>query len=358
MLIGEYASILATVADGYSANTYFYSAATPSASTLISRSGAYQGTKEVQIPAGTVCFRSLLLRGDGSSTDANLIIPADGANMEMQGVYPFAKKALQQSASPRSLIFVKDSAASSLLPPNSLYAIRACADADYDGIRFSTFVTTDGYLVAVHDVNINSLAVNPDGSAISTTVMTAESTLAQLNQYDWGLKFGENYRGLKVPMLDDCLKFAAEYNLSVAIDIKNPSSFTSEIVTALVSMLLKHGHDNAQFMRANSTQKTQLHAASRRFSFHAIGDKAYITENLSAFTALMTSDNHIYWSNTGDTDADAISLCYANGFEFTASATTAAELVTAMGNGARYIECEYLGNAKWAAKSYMDSMAQ
>lgn len=104
-------------------------------------------------------------------------------------------------------------------PPYSKYYIKAAAENQYDRIRVNVRKTTDGIYVLIHDNIINNVAVMPDGSAIAETVQSDGHTLAQLNAYDWGLKYGKRYAGLTVPTLETACEYVAMYNLGLTIEI-------------------------------------------------------------------------------------------------------------------------------------------
>ena len=317
------------------------------------------------IPEGATHFRINLAREGASTTNlAPSDITEDDCYFVWRDEYITTLEAedivethkILQSLSPRVLLSCKDGNADPTIPPDSYYAIRETAKSGYDAIRFSVYKTTDNDFVAVHDVTINSLAVNPDGTTISERIETGSCSVAELNQYDWGLKYGEQYRGLEVPMLDDCLRYASLYNLSVAIDFKNPSTYTQADMSAFMDLLLNRGHDNAILIRANSTEQAYMVSRSPRISVEHIGDLASLNSNMERLRALMTGHNHIYWANTGERTTEALSTSYANGFELTGSADTIADLADDISLGARYEEVTGIKNVKEQLRSHTDTL--
>lgn len=320
---------------------------------------------DLTIPEGATHFRLNLAREGASTTNLS---PSDITADDCYFIWrdecitaPEAEEIIEdhkilQSLSPRVLLSCKDGNADPTIPPDSYYAIRETAKSGYDAIRFSVYKTTDNDFVAVHDVTINSLAVNPDGTAISERIETGSCSVAELNQYDWGLKYGEQYRGLGVPLLDDCLRYASLYNLSVAIDFKNPSAYSQADMSAFMDMLLNRGHDNAILIRANNTEQAYMVSRSPRISVEHIGDLDSLTSNMERLKALMTGHNHIYWANTGERTTEAISTSYANGFELTGSAETMANLAEDIGFGVRYEEVAGIKNVKEQLRTYTDAL--
>ena len=320
---------------------------------------------ELTIPEGATHFRINLAREGASTTNLSPSdITADDCYFIWRDEYITAPEAeeiiedhrILQSLSPRVLLSCKDGNADPAIPPDSYYAIKETAKSGYDIIRFSVYKTTDNDFVAVHNITINSLAVNPDGTAISERIETGSCSVAELNQYDWGLKYGEQYRGLEVPMLDDCLRYASLYNLSVAIDFKNPSEYSQADMSAFMDILLNRGHDNAILIRANSTEQAYMVSRSPRISIEHIGDLDSLTSNVERLKALMTGHNHIYWANTGERTAEAISTSYANGFELSGTAGTMTELAEDIGFGVRYEEVAGIKNVKEQLRTYTDAL--
>lgn len=84
-------------------------------------------------------------------------------------------------------------------------------------------ITSDGKYVLWHDETLNNSVRHTDGSALSDTekAMTiAGSTLSELNAFDYGIYRGVEYAGMKIPMLDDFLKWCALANCIPMLEIK------------------------------------------------------------------------------------------------------------------------------------------
>ena len=126
-------------------------------------------------------------------------------------------------------------------PPESKWCIRAAAENQYDRIRCTVRKTTDGYYFLCHDDTINGIAKNVDGTAISKPVSSNGQTLAELNTYDWGIQYGEQYAGAQVPLLDDFLKYAAIFNLGVTWHAASSEVQTYEAIMEQLAMIDKYG---------------------------------------------------------------------------------------------------------------------
>lgn len=107
---------------------------------------------------------------------------------------------------------------SSEYPENTMVAFRASVDEGYDYIEFDTKYTSDGEIVILHDRTIDRTARNADGSRVPEETKIKSITLAQARSYDYGLWFGEDFRGEKIPILRDLLDFAKETQIPIKVD--------------------------------------------------------------------------------------------------------------------------------------------
>ena len=89
-------------------------------------------------------------------------------------------------------------------------------------------VTSDGVLVCRHDEDLGAaLGTNTvrhtDGTELSESekaLKINESTISQLDEFDFGLYKGEQYAGLKILRLEDFLKWCARINCIPMLEIK------------------------------------------------------------------------------------------------------------------------------------------
>jgi hypothetical protein len=226
------------------------------------------------------------------------------------------------SSSP-NIIFVCRAVDNTAYPPESKWYVKSAAQNQYDRVRFTFRKTTDGYWICCHDTNINDLARNPDGSVISETVSASGKTLAELNAYDWGIKYGKKYAGFSVPMLEDGLKYASIYNLGVTMHFTLSQYETSENIAELLTMMDKYGiTDNAIIISANGHNFNTFNmfkAHNPRISYYFGGEESWWNEssNVDLVKSLQTEYNKLYvqlhpWG-TAPTE-DFISLAKTNNF--------------------------------------------
>lgn len=307
---------------------------------------------DISVPSDAVFYRFIVRYKAGG-----VILPSDFAGYKI--LTEKAQPELIENYKPPITFLCRDGRVSNNVPPNSKWAIKATANNQYDKIRFSVTKTTDGYYVAVHDTTINDLAVNADGSAISTTIRTADCTLAQLNQYDWGHKFGALYTGMGVPMLDVCLKYASMYNLSVALDFK--WAVTDEDITNVTNMLAKYGQLDAILFAVSITAMQKFQAKSKKLSYLFAGTYEQMESQAGSLRLLLNGYNHIYlaFRPMGEVPTtETMTLAAVNGFDIMYSPIEGMEELEALGfdKGVTLMECHYISNIKSAIREYADSL--
>lgn len=295
------------------------------------------------------------IRSASADTKENIValatVTADSMNQYNDLFVPSCLKTI--------LFQCRDGKVTNSVPPDSVYSIKMTAENQYDIIRFSAVKTTDDKYVAVHDVYINDLATNPDGSAISSTIYTADCSLAELNNYDWGLKFGQQYAGLQVPMLEDCVKYATMYGLAVAIDFKFVP--TDADIDNISAMLSKYSQLNAILITLSITNMQKFHNKSPLFSFDFGGTEEQIEANVYWFNRLKGNHNRIYINAFpfGEPPTDsAIALAMANDLDIWFTPIEGIEELKSVGfnHGIKLYECHYITNIKSTVRAYADSL--
>lgn len=114
-------------------------------------------------------------------------------------------------------------------PENSMPAYGAAIALGAQEIEFDLWTTKDGVLVSCHD---NTLERVSDG-----TGHIADYTYEELLKFDFGIKHGEKFRGIKIPTFEDILKkFAGQaiMNIHVKIwDCRYPDDKLDEIAALI-----------------------------------------------------------------------------------------------------------------------------
>lgn len=97
-------------------------------------------------------------------------------------------------------------------PENSMPAWGAAVALGSEEIEFDLWSTKDGVLVSCHD---NDLGRVSDG-----TGMIEDYTYEELLRFDFGVKYGERFKGLKIPTFEEILKkFASRVIMNIHVKI-------------------------------------------------------------------------------------------------------------------------------------------
>lgn len=119
-------------------------------------------------------------------------------------------------------------------PENSLPAFGAAVAMGADEIEFDLWVTKDGEIVSVHDEELERVSTG--------TGKVYEHTYEELLQYDFGIKFGEKFKGLKVLRFEDILKkFSCHAVMN--IHIKTPDyecEYDAENLKKIIALIDKY----------------------------------------------------------------------------------------------------------------------
>lgn len=98
-------------------------------------------------------------------------------------------------------------------PENTLSAFERAHSLDADAIELDVQLTKDGYVVVCHDYSVNRTS-NGQG-------WVKDYTLADIKQLDFGSWFHDDFRGEKIPTLDEVLDLTLRSALKINIEIKH-----------------------------------------------------------------------------------------------------------------------------------------
>lgn len=303
---------------------------------------------------GTAFFY-LILRYTSNSA----ITPEDinASNFQIYSYKPAASKTdvMRTVDNFRGIRFgCRDARVSEHIPPNSTYAIKATAESQYDVVRFSVTKTTDGQYVAVHDVTINNLACQKNGAEIATTINTADCSLNQLNLYDWGLKYGILYKGLSVPMLENCIALATKLGMEIALDFKWVLDDTD--IDAIFALLAKYGQLTATLYALSPVNMQKFYAKSKLLSYEWTADTSVFNNDshLNRFLTVASAYNRLYWlpSPLSDYPSEAdLMRAVSNEIRIAhTQITSVADILTNVDKGVTFFECNGIANIKNAVR--------
>jgi glycerophosphoryl diester phosphodiesterase len=98
-------------------------------------------------------------------------------------------------------------------PENTMLAFRKAVEVGCDGIETDLHMTKDGVIVICHDEKIDRTT---DG-----TGFIANYTYEELYKFDAGIKYGEQFKGERIPSIDEFLNYVKDKNLLINFELKN-----------------------------------------------------------------------------------------------------------------------------------------
>ncbi len=119
-------------------------------------------------------------------------------------------------------------------PENSLPAFGAAVALGAEEIEFDLWPTKDGEIVSIHDDNLERVST---GSGL-----VYEHTYDELMQYDFGVKTGEAYRGLKILKFEEILKkFSSHVIMNIHVKtLDNEVEFDDALLQKIVDLIRKY----------------------------------------------------------------------------------------------------------------------
>ena len=173
-------------------------------------------------------------------------------------------------------------------PENTIPAFKYALEAGYDYIETDPQLTKDGVVVLMHDGTINRTCRNKDGSLISERVVVSEKTYEELMEYDAGIAFGEQFRGTRIPTLDELLELAEGRNVIIALDKK----ITTDEIDALIDVVERH-NVKVCFSTSNTERikKVQARMPDAMFDY----DVNLEDEALREVCSLVKRENLLVW---------------------------------------------------------------
>ena len=121
---------------------------------------------------------------------------------------------------------------STVAPENSMAAFGAAVALGASEIEFDLWATADGVIVSAHDQTLERVS---DGEGKIT-----DKTYAELLEYDFGIKHGEEWRGLKIITFEEILKkFAARVVMNVHVKSLS-DEFDDAAIAEIVRLVRKY----------------------------------------------------------------------------------------------------------------------
>ena len=118
----------------------------------------------------------------------------------------------------------------SILPENSLAAFGAAVAMGAEEIEFDLWCTKDGEIVSIHDSTLDRVS-NGTGKIV-------DYTLSELREFDFGVKYGEAFREMKIPTFEEILKkFACHCIMNIHL---KTAGETPEFLDKIVKLIKKY----------------------------------------------------------------------------------------------------------------------
>jgi len=105
-------------------------------------------------------------------------------------------------------------------PENTMPAFELALEKLFFYVETDPYITKDNKVILMHDKTINRTCRNADGTLIEKPVAPEDYTYEELLKYDAGIAFGPEFKGTKIPLLEDLLKLAEGKDVIIALDKK------------------------------------------------------------------------------------------------------------------------------------------
>lgn len=121
-----------------------------------------------------------------------------------------------------------------IAPENSMPAFGAAVAMGAEEIEFDLWPTADGEIVSCHDRDIGRISTGEG--------VVAEKTFEELRSYDFGVKAGETFKGMKILTLEDILKkFAGLVIMNVHVKpLNNFDPYPDQLMRKIVDSIRKY----------------------------------------------------------------------------------------------------------------------
>lgn len=141
----------------------------------------------------------------------------------------------------------------SMAPENSMPAYGAAVALGADEIEFDLWATADGEIVSIHDSTLDRVSTG--------TGKVYEHTYDELLRYDFGIKSGESFRGLKIITFEEILKkFACHVIMNIHIKEREP--YDDGILEKIVALIREYDCEKyVYFMTSDYIHKKLIRIA-------------------------------------------------------------------------------------------------
>ncbi|MBE7037174.1 MAG: hypothetical protein E7403_07770 [Ruminococcaceae bacterium] len=176
-------------------------------------------------------------------------------------------------------------------PENTMPAFAAAAQQGYKIIELDVAVTKDLKFVLIHDSTINRTARCKNGKLIAKAIKISDITYCEALEYDFGIWFSKKFKGTKIPLFEEVLKFARENSLKLKIDNKY-QNFTIEQRKAFFEILSPY--QDVACLTCSSVE--EIKSAVDTFpQMHFHYDGLVTVENLEKLSTILPKERLTVW---------------------------------------------------------------
>lgn len=190
-------------------------------------------------------------------------------------------------------------------PENSIAGFINAINAGFTTILADLLWTSDGVPVCCHDNDISRVARNNDGSTIGTTVKISETTYAALyDNYDFGIAYGQQYKGTHILRFTDLLKFVKWMDVELYVEFKNFDSAQYSIPDT-VKLAYAYGIEKNIAWYGGRSVATIIHTAypDARLGIHI--ESGAVQDSDIDFALSVRNENEVFlfgWNTSTFTD--------------------------------------------------------
>ena len=132
---------------------------------------------------------------------------------------------------PRPVVFAHRGA-SAHAPENTIPSFELALTQGADAIELDAKLTSDGQIVVFHDATIDRTTEG--------TGRLAQKTLAELRSLDAGSSFSDQFRGTKIPTLEEVFE-AVGKKIFINVELTNYATPRDALVEKVCALVRKHG---------------------------------------------------------------------------------------------------------------------
>ena len=206
------------------------------------------------------------------------------------------------------MIFQAHRGVSTENPENTMPAFVAAVQQGYKIIELDVEVTKDLQFVLLHDSTINRTARHENGDLIADTVNIRDITYEEALQYDFGLWFSPKFKGTKIPLFEDVLRFSQQNGIKLKIDNKY-KRFSKEQKTAFFEMLKPYA-DVACLTCSDVDEIKSACCVFPEMHFHY--DGAVTAENLEQLRSFLPKERLTVWLPHKNPNTAWVKVDFAN----------------------------------------------